>query len=329
MFDLRLNDVTEWIRLRGLSSVAVQLPEGLKIRATEIADHIFSENNVPVIIIGDPCYGACDLYTNYKYIADGLIHFGHSPIPSLTKDENIFFVEAFASVDIKEGITKIASELPGRVGLLATVQYVNVLGTVKGTLEGLGKNVVIGKGDDRIRYEGQVLGCNCSAASQVAKDVDCFLFIGEGDFHPLAAAFGTEKEVKVFDPITNELRSVNETRDRILRKRFAAIEKAKDADSFLVLVSSKIGQRRDALADELVKKIISKGKKGYKAVMENITPDALLSYRTDAYVNTACPRLAMDDSARYGKPMLTPPELEIAIDLRKWDDYEFDEIRGQ
>ncbi|MCL1983930.1 MAG: diphthamide biosynthesis enzyme Dph2 [Methanomassiliicoccaceae archaeon] len=330
MFDLRLNDVTEWIRLRGLSSVAVQLPEGLKIRAAEIADHIFSVNNIPVTIIGDPCYGACDLYVNYKDIANGLIHFGHSPIPSIMKDDdNIFFVEAFASVDVKDGITKIASELPERVGLLATVQYVNVLGTVKETLEGLGKKVAIGKGDDRIRYEGQVLGCNCSSASSVAKDVDCFLFIGEGDFHPLAAAFGAGKEIKVFDPITNELRSVNETRDRILRKRFAAIEKAKDADSFLVIVSTKAGQRRDALACDIVKKIVSKGKKAYKAVMENITPDALLSYRVDAYVNTACPRIAMDDSARYGKPMLTPPELEAAIGLRDWDNYEFDEIRGQ
>jgi len=327
MFNLRLDDVEQWIRERKLSSVAVQLPEGLKIRATEIADHISSKTGVPVIVIGDPCYGACDLCVNYKDIADGLIHFGHSPIPSISDDENILFVEAFADVNVKEGIAKIANMLPERVGLLATVQYIKTLEDVKSILEGMGKKVVIGKGDARVKYPGQVLGCDCSAAAFVKDEVDCFLYIGEGDFHPLAAAFGVKKEIKVFNPITSELRSVDDVRDRILRKRFAAIEKAKDARSFLVIVSTKVGQRRDGVANDLLKKIVSAGKKGYKTVMNEVTPDALLVYRVDAYVNTACPRLAMDDSARYDKPILTPQELEAAIGLRSWDDYEFDEIR--
>ena len=327
MFDLRLDHAAEWIRERGFSSVAVQLPEGLKIKATEIADHIFSRTNVPVTIIGDPCYGACDLCMSYKDIACGLIHFGHSPIPSISNDENILFIEALADADIKDGIAKIADELPDRIGLLATVQYISTLEDVKNVLERAGKKVVIGKGDARVKYLGQILGCDCSAAGSAANDVDCFLYIGEGDFHPLAAAFGVKKEIKVFNPITSELRSVDDVRDRILRKRFAAIEKAKGADSFMVIVSTKVGQRRDSVADSLVKKINSAGKKAYKTVMNEVTPDSLLAYRVDAYVNTACPRLAMDDSSRYNKPILTPPELEVAIGLRSWENYEFDEIR--
>ena len=326
MFNLRLDDITDWIRDKRLSSVAVQLPEGLKIRATEIADHIFSETNVPVVIIGDPCHGACDMYVNYRDIADGLVHFGHSPISPLS-DENVLFIEALADLDIRDGIERIADSLPERVGLLATVQYITALSTVKEVLEGLGKKVVIGKGDARLKYDGQVLGCNCSAAISVAKDTDCFLYIGEGDFHPLAVAFGTGKETKVLDPVTFDLRSVDDVRDRVLRKRFVAIERAKGAKSFLVVVSTKVGQRRDAVADDLMMKISSAGRKVYKAVMEEITPDLLIAYRVDAYVNTACPRLAMDDSVRYDKPILTPPELEVAIGLREWDDYEFDEIR--
>jgi 2-(3-amino-3-carboxypropyl)histidine synthase len=328
MFDLRLDDITEWIRRKCFSSVAVQLPEGLKIRATEIADHIFSNTDVPVIILGDPCYGACDLYINFKDVADGLVHFGHSPIPSISDNEDVMFIEALAYLDIKNGIKKIAGSLPENVGLLATVQYISTLRDVKDILEGLGKKVLIGKGDERLKYDGQVLGCNCSAAESVADDVECFLYIGEGDFHPLAAAFGVGKEIKVFNPITNEIRSVDDVRDRILRKRFAAIESAKNAQSFLVIVCTKAGQRRDAVADGIMKKINSAGKKAYKAVMEEITSDSLLAYRVDAYVNTGCPRLAMDDSVRYGKPILTPPEAEVAIGIRDWERYEFDAIRG-
>ena len=50
------------------------------------------------------------------------------------------------------------------------------------------------------------------------------------------------------------------------------------------------------------------------------------SLGVDAYVNTACPRIAMDDSVRYDRPMLTIPEAEIVLGLRTWDDYVFDSI---
>ena len=46
----------------------------------------------------------------------------------------------------------------------------------------------------------------------------------------------------------------------------------------------------------------------------------------DAYVNTACPRLALDDQSRFPVPLLSPAEFEIALGLRKWEDYEIDEI---
>ena len=157
--------------------------------------------------------------------------------------------------------------------------------------------------------------------------MDEFLYIGEGDFHPLAAAFGVNRPIRVFNPVTGELRSVDDVRDRILRKRFANIQRAKDARSFLVIVCDKIGQRRDKLADELVEKIRSKGLSAYKAYMNELSPQNLMAYRVDAYVCTACPRIAMDDAARYDRPMLTPPELEVAIGIREWENYEFDQIR--
>ena len=71
------------------------------------------------------------------------------------------------------------------------------------------------------------------------------------------------------------------------------------------------------------------GKRAYRVVMEEINPMSLMSYRVDAYVNTACPRVAMDDSAKYDHPMLTIPELEIVLGERTWDGYVFDQIRPE
>ncbi len=66
----------------------------------------------------------------------------------------------------------------------------------------------------------------------------------------------------------------------------------------------------------------------YLIMIDNITPDALLHYMDlDAFVVTACPRIAIDDSQMYKKPpLITPQELEIALNKRKWENYQLDEI---
>ena len=326
MFDFQLDNIVAWIRDGGFSSVALQLPEGLKIRATEISDYLSEKTGVDVLVIGFPCYGACDLF-NYKGKTDALVHFGHSPIPSQGDDPNVLYIESRSDVTLDDSIKGSLKDLPQKVGLLATIQYLDLIPVVKGILESMGREVFVGTGDMRIAYPGQVLGCNCSSAEAVINDVDAFLFLGEGDFHPLAAAFGVKKTIFVLNPVTKELRDMSETRDRILRKRFAAIQSAKKAQTFMVIVCSKVGQDRSDEADRVIEMIRSHGLRAYKSVMEEITPISLMAYRVDAFVNTACPRVAMDDSAKYDRPMLTIPELEIVLDERIWDDYEFDQIR--
>ncbi len=326
MFDFQLDNIVAWIRDGGYTSVALQLPEGLKIRATEISDYLTEKTGVETLIVGLPCYGACDLY-DYRGKTDALVHFGHSPIPSQGDDPNVLYIESRSDADVDDSILGLLSGLPERIGLLATIQYLDLIPKVKSILEKSGRKVFVGTGDRRIAYPGQVLGCNCSSAEAVLDDVDAFLFIGEGDFHPLAAAFGIKKDVIVLNPVTSEVRSMAEVRDRILRKRFAAIQTAKNAQSFLVIVCSKVGQNRSEEADRAIEKIRTHGLKAYKAILEEITPLSLLSYRVDAYVNTACPRVAMDDSAKYDHPMITLTELDIVLGDREWADYEFDQIR--
>jgi len=326
MFEPDLDKIASWIKERGYKAVAVQLPEGLKVNALRISDFLSNSTSARVIILGDPCYGACDLFLDYRRHADALVHFGHSPIHPQEKDEDVLFIEARADPDIEDAVRAVSGKLPEKIGLLATVQYVGLIPKAKEILESMGKEVFVGKGDRRIFYPGQVLGCNFTSVSAVNDEVDAFLYLGEGDFHPLAAAFGVKKEMLILNPLTGEIGSVDEIRDRMLRKRFAIIETARTAESFLVIVCTKTGQDRSAAADEMIKKIKEQGKKAYSLLMNEIGPDVLLPYRVDAYINTACPRIAMDDSARYSKPMLTITEAEIALGLRVWEEYEFDSI---
>ncbi len=182
MFNFELDRIVAWITDGGYTSVALQLPEGLKIRATEISDYLTERTGADIMVIGFPCYGACDLF-DYHGLTDALVHFGHSPIPSQGDDPNVLYIESRSDAVIDPSVMDSLGMLPERVGLLATVQYLDLIPVMRDMLESSGRTVLVGRGDSRICYPGQVLGCNCSAAEDVIDDVDAFLFLGEGDFH--------------------------------------------------------------------------------------------------------------------------------------------------
>lgn len=329
MYDFRLDLVSEWVLSKGGRSVALQLPEGLKTHALSIAEELEARTGARCIIIADPCYGACDLTKGFEDYADLIVQFGHAPIPSMKTTPKALFVEVFIEADLQGLLASALPLLTGAVGLLTTVQHVRVLPGIKAWLEANGHPALIGRGDDRIMYDGQVLGCNISSVYPLEGKADSYLYIGSGDFHPLSVAIETDRPVVVLDPLVGEVRELGELRERIMRQRHGAIVRAQEAQSFAVLVSTKVGQNRLGLANRLRSLIEEKGRKASLVVLEEFHPDRMLPFAVDAYVSTACPRVAIDDYLRYPKPLLTPVELEIVLGVRRWEDYRMDAILGE
>jgi 2-(3-amino-3-carboxypropyl)histidine synthase len=177
-----------------------------------------------------------------------------------------------------------------------------------------------------VRYEGQILGCDFSSALVLKDKVKSFLYFGSGDFHPLGVALATDIEVVAADPFTGKVESMEVLREKFLRQRFAAIELASSAESFGILVSGKSGQMRMELARDVAAKLKKAGKKAYVFQFDEIVPEHLEGYSIDCFVSTACPRLAIDDYSRFKKPIITPPELEIVLKEREWEDYRIDDF---
>ena len=69
-------------------------------------------------------------------------------------------------VIISDLLEKAVPSLGDRTGLLSSVQYVPELLRVKQSLAAKGVEAIIGEGDTRIAYPGQVLGCNFPSASR-------------------------------------------------------------------------------------------------------------------------------------------------------------------
>jgi 2-(3-amino-3-carboxypropyl)histidine synthase len=322
-FDLRPDYIINVIKKTGAKIVGFQFPEGLKRKGPELAKKVGEATSAEIIISGDPCYGACDLDRTLLEQVDILFHFGHAELEDTKLSEKVYFIETRSAVDIRPAIEKAVRELKGQViGLITTVQHVHKLPDACAILKANGKTCVIGRGDSRLAYPGQVLGCNFSAARDEVCDE--YLYIGGGDFHPLGVALSTKKRVLAADPFSGEVREVDPS--RILRQRSAVIAKSLDAQVFGIIVSSKNGQERMELASSLKALAKKHGKEAHLILIDLVTPDQLLQFKVDAFVNTACPRLAIDEVGRFPSPMLTPQEFEIVLGEREWENLVLDEI---
>lgn len=322
--DLQLERAVSEVRSRNAKLVGLQMPEGLKTKARDFARDLEEATGCQVVIMGDPCYGACDL-RSLKGL-DLLVHVGHAPMPDLRPGVPTVFLEVCIDFDPAEALMKELDKVRYKVGLVATAQHVHLLPAVRKMLTNAGRTVLIGKGDRRISSPGQVLGCNVTSALAVKSEVEQFIFLGSGYFHPLAVSLGTGLPVLCVDPYRGAVDDVTEAKERVIRQRYASMAKAMEAKDWLVLLCDKPGQRRYDLAVRCRDVLRAKGKRADIVLLNEVRAEALLPYRAEAAVSTACPRLAIDDGPHYPIPLLTPWEMEMVLGLHGLDDYQFDQI---
>jgi len=321
-FDLEEERIKQEILKLGAKRVLIQLPEGLKLEAPHIAKTLEKFGVLP-IVSADPCYGACDLAIAEAESlgVDLIIHYGHSKMVRYERVPTLY-VEARAAVDVNSAVEKALPLLEKwhKIGLATTVQHVQTLDEAREILVRARKTVIIGD-TRRANYPGQVIGCDYSNAISIAKDVEAFLFIGGGQFHALGVALSTSKPTVVADPFDNTSFSVDKEAKKIFKQRWAMIEEAKEAKNFGVLLGIKPGQKRLEEALQVKEKLERNGKTVYLLAAKEITPEALMEFPTiDAFVNTACPRISLDDSANFKKPILTKNETSVVLGELPWEE---------
>ena len=321
-YDFEEERIRQEIARLEASRVLIQLPEGLKPEGPRLAKIVEKTDALP-IISADSCYGACDLATAQakSLDVDLIIHYGHSkllrhePIPTI-------YVEARATVKAEDAVEKALSLLERwrKIGLTTTIQHVQTLDNAREILLHAGKTVIIGDTGNG-KYPGQVIGCDYTNAKSIICEVDAFLFIGGGRFHALGVALSTSKPTIIADPYENRAFPIGKEAMKIFKQRWASIEKAKQAQTFAILVGLKLGQTRLDKAIDIKKRLEKRGKPAHLFAVTNITPLILMNYPAiDAYVNTACPRLSLDDFSKFQKPVLTINETLVMLDEVSWEE---------
>lgn len=193
----------------------------------------------------------------------------------------VVHIYAKSKADVKLTETAI-NALPAKLGVVTTIQHLHKLDEVISQL----KEAVKG---------GQVLGCNVDSAKQISGKVEAFLFIGSGEFHPIAIALETGKPVYKWNPLTQQLSVVkDEDIEKYKKRRKAALAKFLSSNKIGILVSTKHGQSNLDKALELAAK---KDKEYYLFAFDTLNPSDLENFPfVEVWVNTACPRIADEKS---------------------------------
>ncbi len=337
LYTLDTTELDSICKQKKITYVFLQLPEGFQQYALEIKDWLEESYEFIVLLDAQANYGACDLPSESilkDLDIELIIQIGHLPIPSMNiKNRSIpmVFVNAQSTLKVTDIIEKSIPKLTGsRIGLITTAQHLHLITEMKNVLEQNGLAVLIGKGDNRIFMPGQVLGCNFSVARSISSEVDSILFVGTGYFHPLGLILSTNKPVVIADPYLNKvIDSIDlfERKQELLRQRYGAITFAKQAKTIAIIIGLKPGQMRKEDAFSLYGKIRNAGKQCIIIASDSVQSSFSDRFPfVDAFVSTACPRIAIDDYTAYKKPIITPFELLIALHEKNWDDYTFDEI---
>ncbi|MGC9149759.1 MAG: diphthamide biosynthesis enzyme Dph2 [Candidatus Micrarchaeia archaeon] len=300
--------------------ILLQFAEGLKEKAVEYAKNL-EKNGNEVFVCAAQAFGACDIaLEEAKAIkAKKIIHFGHSKLIDI-KEEGIEIEYVEPKIEIEEKVLKELIEEAckkikfERIGLVTNISHVSQIEKIKEEFEKNGKKIFTQKGERT--KEAQILGCDVSAAKKIESDVDAFVYFGGGLFHPLGALMATNKPFFVIDPFQRKIFEITQLREKYKRIRNTKISLASQAKKFGILVSTKPGQFNLELALKIKKDLEKNGKEGLLLIANTFNFDELSEFGVDAFINTSCPRISLEEGNRIkNKPILSVEEFYFLLKI--------------
>jgi 2-(3-amino-3-carboxypropyl)histidine synthase len=316
LYSIRLDSALEKLRTLKARRVLLHAPNGLKPLYNCVANAL-RDLGVEVFYSSEPGYGSCDipLEEAREVGVDVIVHIGHEEYtlrePAGHSLLTAVYVPVYYTIELS---SEVLSTLY-RLLVESSAERVTVSSTL---VESLQRRQVARYLEERGLTVQEVpvplLGCYYSPVVALDRSVDAHVVVSGGVFHPLGLGLVSRKPILVVDPYSQRVWSAREEADRVLKKRFYVLLKAREAwgGRLGVVIGDRPGQYREALV-ELVEALARRaGFRVYKITSSYTTLERLAAIDNalglDLYVVTSCPRLPIDDLAEFYKPVLTPGE---------------------
>ncbi|KAG5637479.1 hypothetical protein H0H81_004450 [Sphagnurus paluster] len=150
-------------------------------------------------------------------------------------------------------------------------------------------------------------------SSEASKSV--LLYIG-GESLTLTNLLMTHglSEVFLYDPTTFKTSLASAKTNRLLMRRYAAVQRARDADVFGILVGT-LGVASYLPLIKHLRALLSRNrKKSYTISVGKLNPSKLANFlEIECFVLVACPENSIIEAKEFLRPIVTPFELEVAL----------------
>lgn len=178
----------------------------------------------------------------------------------------------------KKTINEISKKLPKKIVICYSIQFKKQAEEIKEKIK-----------DKNVLKLIQVLGCSNPI---LPKNTQAILLIGQGKFHSVSLQYETGIPVYLIE--NNKLILVSEKDiENLKRKEKTAYLKFLHSEEVGIIVTTKPGQQKLNKALELKKKL---KKKSYLFLSNNINIREFENFGLNSWINTACPRMDLDDT---------------------------------
>jgi 2-(3-amino-3-carboxypropyl)histidine synthase len=306
--------------------IALQFPEGLLIFSLLISDILSTFAECETIILGDITYGACciDDIGCSLLNCDLIIHYAHSCLkPNIITLVKVMYIFVEIKIDIEHLVKTIILNFPKEnsdsLFFLGSLQYNSSLFVLKRKLIDCGydkNNIIIPQNKPRVI--GEVIGCT-SPILEKKKDNCYVIFICDGRFHMESVMIQNPYfTFYQYNPFNHRFTIEEYEHDLMKKIRMKQIEEFKKAN-YIGIIYGTLGRQGNPSILKRLCNLLDKYNKKYIIIMMNeITQKKIINYnKCECFIQLACPRLSIDWSDQFDRPMLTPYEIYLALDQIK------------
>ncbi|KAF8918751.1 putative diphthamide synthesis protein-domain-containing protein [Mucidula mucida] len=292
-----INDTARWIKDGDYQKIALQFPDELLHDSVPIYRHLKAMvGHRELYVLADTSYGSCcvDEVAAEHIKATAMVHYGHACMSQYrTYRLPVMYVFGKKDVDISHCVEESLQNLPEalEMTLKHDVAYSHVAEdhySIEGEIE-------------RVIHSFQPISMfqDVGKYSVTKSDLEgTILYIG-GESLGLTNLLITHSASSVYsyNPNTRSFRLESASTNKLLMRRYAVVQKARDADVFGILVGT-----------------LGNHKKSYTISVGKLNPAKLANFmEVECWVLVACPENSMIDAKEFYRPIVTPFELGIAL----------------
>ncbi|KAK5132054.1 Diphthamide biosynthesis protein 1 [Meristemomyces frigidus] len=323
-YSFEIHKTIHRIRTAAAKKIALQMPEGLLLFATTIADILTQFcPGAETLIMGDVTYGACciDDYTARALGCDLLVHYAHSClIPVNVTAIKTLYVFVDIAIDTPHLLATITQNFtPGStIAMVGTIQFNATLHATAPALRAAGYTILLPQITPLSK--GEILGCTSPHLPRTgAHAIDSILYLGDGRFHLESAMIHNPTlPAYRYDPYSRRL--THETYDHaaLLADRSAALATARAAKKSWGLILGSLGRQGNPHTMALIENhLTAQGIPYINLLLSEIFPGKLaMMADVECWVQVACPRLSIDWGYAFARPLLTPYEALVVLGQR-------------